>query len=287
MLPMKATTGNLTVTDHDRNSAGMTYVYPVVSRRAGGVSVGINLNTNNACNWRCIYCQVPDLKRGGPLPVDMEKLAAELRAFLHDLVHGDFMQQHVPEDMRRINDIALSGNGEPTSAPEFERVIELIGGLMEEFGLLGKIKLVLITNGSLMQRDYVQRGLEKMAQLNGEVWFKLDSATPEGMRRINSTRTTLARVSKNLSTAAKLCPTWLQTCTFTLDGKAPAEDERNAYLNFLSGLKAVPLKGVLLYGLARPSLQPEATRLAALPCDWLKAFAAEISALGLATSVSC
>ena len=54
----------LTVTDHSRDSAGMTYVYPVVSRRAGGVSVGINLNPNNACNWACVYCQVPDLARG-------------------------------------------------------------------------------------------------------------------------------------------------------------------------------------------------------------------------------
>jgi len=40
----------LTVTDHSRESAGLTYVYPVLSRRSGGVSVGINLNPNNACN---------------------------------------------------------------------------------------------------------------------------------------------------------------------------------------------------------------------------------------------
>ena len=53
----------LKVTDHDRNAAGLRYVYPVVSRRAGGVSVGINLNPNNACNWRCVYCQVPRLVR--------------------------------------------------------------------------------------------------------------------------------------------------------------------------------------------------------------------------------
>jgi hypothetical protein len=64
--------------DHSRDSAGMRYVYPVVSRRAGGVSIGINLNPNNACNWRCIYCQVPDLTRGGPPPVDLPLLDAEL-----------------------------------------------------------------------------------------------------------------------------------------------------------------------------------------------------------------
>ena len=68
--------------DHSRDSAGMRYVHPVISRRAGGVSVGINLNPNNACNWRCIYCQVPDLTRGGPPPIDLSLLERELNEFL-------------------------------------------------------------------------------------------------------------------------------------------------------------------------------------------------------------
>ena len=82
----------LTVRDHDRDAAQMTYVYPVVSRRAGGVSVGINLNPNNACNWRCIYCQVPDLQRGAAPEIDLKLLDAELMALLTDILHGDFMQ---------------------------------------------------------------------------------------------------------------------------------------------------------------------------------------------------
>ena len=167
----------LTPVNHDRDSAGMTYVYPVVSRRAGGVSVGVNLNPNNACNWACMYCQVPGLVRGTAPEIDLAQLEAELRAMLTDIVHGDFMQTRVPEGARRLNDIALSGNGEPTSARAFPQVIELIGRVMAEFDLSGKIKLVLITNGSLADRPRVQDGIGKMAALNGEVWFKFDSAT--------------------------------------------------------------------------------------------------------------
>src|SRR5664279_4379653 len=102
--------------DHSRDSAGMRYVYPVVSRRAGGVSVGINLNPNNACNWACIYCQVPNLARGSGPALDLALLETELRTLLTAIVHGDFMQTQVPEGARRLNDIALSGNGEPTSS---------------------------------------------------------------------------------------------------------------------------------------------------------------------------
>ena len=74
--------GRLSVVDHDREAAGLTYVYPVVSRRARGVSIGVNLNVNNACNWQCIYCQVPDLRRGGPPAVDLDRLREELTSFL-------------------------------------------------------------------------------------------------------------------------------------------------------------------------------------------------------------
>lgn len=279
---------DLNVIDHSRDSAGLRYVYPVVSRRAGGVSVGINLNTNNACNWRCVYCQVPALKLGSAPAVDLVLLEKELRSFLHELLHGDFMQQRVPEDARRINDIALSGNGEPTSAKEFVQVIALIGKLQNELALPSHIKLVLITNGSLMHRSYVQQGLRLMAQFRGEVWFKLDRASAAGMKVINSTQLSMETVRKHLVTAITLCPTWLQTCWFALDGLAPSKQDENDYLEFIAGLLRDNIRpqGVLLYSLARPSLQAEAPRLAKLSAQQMEAFAERIRALGVAVKVS-
>jgi hypothetical protein len=274
---------NLNTTDHSRDSAGLRYVYPVVSRRAGGVSIGINLNPNNACNWRCIYCQVPDLTRGTAPPVDLPLLEKELGGFLHELQHGDFMQR-IPPEARCINDIALSGNGEPTSAQEFSEVIELIARLKP-----ADLKLVLITNGSLMQRDNVQQGLRRMAQLNGEVWFKLDRASEAGMALVNDTKMTIDKVWQNLATAIACCPdTWLQTCWFALDGAAPGRQDEDDYLVFLSTLLSAGIepRGVLLYGLARPSLQKEAPRLSALPSGQMEAFAARIRALGVEVRVA-
>ncbi len=278
----------LTPVNHNRDSAGMTYVYPVVSRRAGGVSVGVNLNPNNACNWACVYCQVPDLQRGTAPAIDLVQLEAELRAMLGDILHGSFMQTRVPEGVRRLNDIALSGNGEPTSAREFPDVIERIGRVMADCDLAGKIKLVLITNGSQIGRPRVQVGLKNMAQLNGEVWFKFDSATVAGMRAINQTRILPEKQFERLTLAARLCPTWLQTCVFALDGVPPSEAEQAAYLSAIARIRreAIPVQGVLLYGLARPSMQPQAERLSALPTAWLDAFAEKIRAAGLSVKVS-
>jgi len=283
-----AQTSPLTPRNHDRDSAGMTYVYPVVSRRAGGVSVGVNLNPNNACNWACVYCQVPDLTRGTAPDIDLAQLEAELRTLLASILHGDFMQTRVPEGARRLNDIALSGNGEPTSARTFPQIIELIGRVMADFDLVGKIKLVLITNGSLVDRPRVQDGLRKMAALNGEVWFKFDSATASGMRSINQTRIAPDKQFERLAAAAQLCPTWLQTCVFALDGAPPSDAEQAAYLAAVARIRQqhIPVQGVLLYGLARPSMQPQANRLSALPPEWLDAFAEKIRKAGLPAKVS-
>ena len=281
-------TPTLTTRNHDRDIAGMTYVYPVVSRRAGGVSVGVNLNPNNACNWRCIYCQVPDLKRGGPPPIDLALLADELRRMLGDIVSGDFMQRNVQEGMRHLNDVALSGNGEPTSAPEFPAVVALIGKVLADFDLAGKIKLVLITNGSLAGKDYVQAGIRAMAGLNGEVWFKFDRASRAGLGLVNDTETVPERHFQRLKVVSGLCPTWVQTCMFSLGGAAPGESEIAAYLAMLARARQeIPaLQGVLLYGLARPSLQPESPRLGQLPLQWLEDLAGRIRASGLEVRVS-
>ncbi len=278
----------LTTRNHDRDSAGLTYVYPVLSRRAGGVSVGVNLNPNNACNWRCIYCQVPDLKRGGPPPLDLARLEAELRGMLADIVSGDFLVRHVPEGMRRLNDVALSGNGEPTSAAEFAGVVDLIGRILADLDLIGRIKLVLITNGSLAHKADVQAGVRAMARMNGEVWFKFDRATRAGMGLVNDTEADPERHFQRLKIVAGLCPTWIQSCFFTLDGLPPAADEMAAYLAMLERCRReIPdLAGVLLYGLARPSLQPEAGRLGGLPAEWLEDLGGRVEALGLQARIS-
>ncbi|RQW82288.1 MAG: radical SAM protein [Methylococcus sp.] len=273
---------------HSRDNLGMTYVYSVLSRRSGGLSIGINLNPNNACNWRCVYCQVPNLIRGAPPPLDPGLLEDELRRLLQDVQEGDFYERHeLPGELRVIRDIAIAGNGEPTSCPEFAAAVAIIGQVVADFDLLGRINLVLISNGSLMHKPEVQAGLAHWSELGGQVWFKIDSATEDGMSRINNVSLSVDHVRRNLASCAALCPTWIQTCVFGMDGQPPGADEQQAYLDFLAGLEVqgIAIEGVLLYRLDRPSNQPEATRLHALPAAWLHDFSQRIEALGIHAKV--
>ncbi len=274
----------LTTTDHSRDKAGLSYVYPVLSRRAGGLSIGINLNTNNACNWRCIYCQVPDLIHGSAPLVHFDKLGRELRYFLADVLHGTFYDREaVPDEYREIKDIALSGNGEPTTASEFCQVVDLIGLILKEHGLLNVVKCVLITNGSMVHRDHVQQGLTQLANMNGEVWFKIDSATPAGIAQINQTRGSNTVTLKRLKIAAERCPTWIQTCVFSYKNNPPSEFEIKSYVNLLKAAVSqdMPVRGVLLYGIERPSMQAEAKLIKKLSESKLQDFASRLHELPL------
>jgi wyosine [tRNA(Phe)-imidazoG37] synthetase (radical SAM superfamily) len=285
LTAMPSASGRLTFDDHSRDSAGMVYVYPVVSRRAGGVSLGINLNPNNACNWRCIYCQVPNLMRGGPPPIDLDRLKQELARMLDEIITGDFLVRCTPEGQRRLIDVAFSGNGEPTSSAEFAQAVDLVADLLAGRGLLPGIKLRLITNGSLLDRRAVRAGIARIGEVGGEVWFKVDAADSGIVARINGVRLKMDTVRRRLELCGGLCPTWVQTCLFALDGRLPSEDEIEALANFFDQCRN-SIRGVHIYGLARPSAQPEALRLQPAPTPWLEDVAERLRQQGLTVTVS-
>ncbi len=278
-------TQTLTVIDHNRVFHGFTYVYPVVSRRAGGVSIGINLNPNNACNWQCVYCQVPNLTRGMAPALDIALLEHELDSFLAEIIQGDFMTAYVEPEVRVLKDIAFSGNGEPTSCPQFDQALQIVEKLRTRYQLGINVKTRLITNGSLMHKPAVLDNIQYLNGLNGEVWFKLDAGTRNDIQRINHVHVNPQQHLTRLKACAARCPTFIQTCLFAWHQEAPDEAFIQAYIDSVSQVRDV-VKGVYLYGVARPSYQPEASFISRLPLDWLVAFAKKIRALGLTVHVS-
>lgn len=272
----------LTTIDHSRDIAGLKYVYPVISRRAGGLSIGINVNTNNACNWRCVYCQVPDLIRGAAPEMDFQLLESELRFFLKQVLGGGFYDKfNVLQSLRVIKDVAISGNGEPTSLKEFDRVIELVGRIALELGVLPKSQLVLISNGSLINQLDVQQSLKILNDYQGEVWFKLDSATEYGRRLINDSKQTTEKLMHNLKVSTRLCATSLQTCMINYLTEGETKSEREAYIELLKNIKEqkIAIKKIMLYTLARPSFQPEAAEIKKIDAEQMEKFAKQIREL--------
>lgn len=267
----------------------MTYVYPVLSRRSGGVSLGINLNPNHACNWRCIYCQVDNLGRGRAPPTDLARLESELRDLLTQIVQGDFYERlEVSQEMRKLCDIAISGNGEPTSAEAFPDVVRLIDRVLGDFVLPDAMPLprVLISNGSQVLRAEVAEALRVWASRGGVLWFKLDAVEHADVMRINSVSTSPDLARRRLMAALDVVPTWVQTCHFLLDGQ-PAMAQPSTWHALIRQVAAHPnFRGVLLYGPARLSTQLESPRISAPSVAAMEALAHPLREQGISVRIT-
>ena len=241
---------------HSRNFEQNRFVYPVISRRAGGVSIGVNLNPDKVCNFDCIYCQVDRTRQSETRFVETDALLTELRGVLELVVSGDLFElqrfSETPPSMRRLNDIAFSGDGEPTTFRNFDEIIQACAEVRQDVGAT-ESKMVLITNASMFHRPHVQNGLEILDRNCGEIWAKLDAGTEEYFQIIDRTKFTLKHVMGNLVLAAKLRPIVIQSLWMRVDDEPPTINELEAYSDRLNEIVSAggEIKLVQIYTVAR------------------------------------
>ena len=241
---------------HQRVFAGNRFVYPVLSRRSGGISVGINLNPDRICNFDCIYCQVDRIRQSETRFVDTDNLLSELDRMIRNVVTGDIFRsepfQDTPISLRRFTDIAFSGDGEPTTYSNFDQIVEECASLKRKHGLK-HVKFVLITNASMLHRPHIQRGLEILDANQGEIWAKLDAGTEEYFKRVERTSISLQRILDNITAAAQLRPLVIQALFMRIDGQPPSRDELSAFCDRLVEIASVggQVSLVQVYTIAR------------------------------------
>jgi len=260
--------------DHRRAFAGNRYVYPVVSRRSKGVSLGINLNPDKLCNFDCIYCQVDRTTPGGPAEVDLDVLSEELEGLLQLALSGDLYAnerfQSTPSALRRLNDIAFSGDGESTTCPLFPEAVQLAADARQRHHL-DPVKLVLITNATQLHKPWVQKALEVLLQNNGEIWAKLDAGTQEYYQTIERTTIPLSRIVTNITETARQAPLVIQSLFLRLHGQAPSRQEQEAFCDRLNEVQRAggQIKLVQVYTVARKPAEAAVTALSDAEVDAL------------------
>jgi len=266
--------------DHDRHWHAFDYVYPVISRRSGGLSVGVNLNPDGACNFDCVYCQVDRTRPPARRDVDLGKLRDELDRMIGYVTSGTLWRDKrfavTPDPLRRFADIAFSGDGEPTACPVFPQACDLVVELREKHRL-ADTRIVLITNATRLDKPTVQQAIDKLHRHGGEVWAKLDAGTQAWFEQLDRPRggLTLDGVTQQIITQSQRHPLVIQSMFLQIDGKPPPESELAAYRDRLAGMleAGARITGVQLYTLARP---PAETNLSALPSDQMDALAQRV-----------
>lgn len=243
-------------TEHERRFASNRFVYPVLSRRSGGISVGVNLNPDKICNFDCIYCQVDRRSESETRFVETDQLIHELDDILDLVTSGDLYTtpkfSRTPEHLRRLNDIAFSGDGEPTTFKNFDELIAQCAEVKRRHGL-DAVKMVLITNASMFHRPHVQRGLAILDANNGEIWAKLDAGTEAYYKLVDRTTIPFRQVLDNITNAAKMRPLVIQSLFMRVQNEPPSREECEAYCDRLNEITSAggQIKLVQIYTVAR------------------------------------
>lgn len=277
----------LDFTDHRRALGDNRYVYPVVSRRSKGLSIGVNLNPDKVCNFDCPYCQVDRRVPPTVTEVELPRLGEELHALLSLVTSGSLWDappfDTVAPALRRVNDVAFAGDGEPTAYAGFGEAVALVGEALADFGLSG-VKPIVLTNATLLHRPRVAEAIDALYALGGEAWVKLDAGTEALFQAIDGTTFPFSRVLKNLAELARRHPVVVQSMFLRLDGEGPSDAELAAYLgrlqDVIQGGGRVSL--VQVYSVARTPATP---RVAPLDVPRLEEIAAGVRALGLTAEV--
>ena len=265
--------------DHSRQFSDFTFVYPVISRRSRGLSIGVNLNPDKVCNFDCIYCEVDRRVPGKVSRVDLNQLRDELVAMIRFARDGGLGREPKFSDLpayvtRTVQDIAFSGDGEPTMIPNFAACVETVAAVKVAESLTDT-KLVLITDAAGLDKADVRQGLAIMDAHQGEIWGKLDAGTEAYYRLVNRSYIRFDRILRNLHATACVRPIVIQSLFLRVRGEAMPAAELQVYCARLNAITTAGgnLRAVHAYTIARPTPEPWATGLTA---DELETTAATI-----------
>jgi len=273
---------NEAYTSHPRHFQGSQLIYPVLSRRSRGISIGVNLCPNKKCNFNCLYCQVARPPKAPPDKyenISLNRLKSELVDILGRVLSGQIYNfepfDKAPRKLRRLNDIALSGDGEPTAAPDFLNACKEIIQVKRELSL-EKLKIVLITNSSLLDMPEVQEGLKLLDVNQGEIWAKLDAGNESFFQFVNRSSVPFEQILKNITQAAQIRPIVIQSLFMRLDGRRVSQSEVAAYAERLAEIvqSGGQIISIQLHTIARP---PRQTRVSALTAEEVDEIAREIN----------
>lgn len=241
-------------------------VYPVRSRRSRGISIGINLFPHKkVCDLDCIYCEVDNPGTSGIQP-SSELLKSELQQYFTEIKAGRLFTNE------RINDIAFSGDGEPTISPMFAEAVRIAAATRAEFANR-ELKLVLITDALTLHRPATRAAVEELLQHNGEIWAKLDAGTEEYYKIVDRGNAPLERQFNNIREFGIIHPLVVQSMFLRVHGVPPPEAEVDAYIDRIRKLIADGVKMIRIdaYTVARPTTESYATALADAELDAIAA----------------
>ena len=252
--------------DRPRDFLNNRFVYAVVSPRARGLTLGVNMNPDKRCNFDCLYCEVDRTIPSEQSALDVGVMASELHRTLAHVQQGRLREhpqyQSLPDELLRLRHVALSGDGEPTLSPHFAEVVQAVVHI-RALGGFPFFKIVLITNGTGLDRSQVQESLKRFTK-SDEIWVKLDGGTQEYLDKVCRLKdVTLGKILSNILHLARQRPVVIQSLFPAINGEEPSAEDIQQYAQRLNELKSdgAQISLVQIYSANRPMSHAECGHL--------------------------
>ena len=242
---------------HPMDFLGHRFVYVVVSPRARGLSIGVNMNPDKKCNFDCIYCEVNRQAAARENRLDVKVMVAELEKTLALIQAGRLRERPwyctLPEELLQLRHVTLSGDGEPTLAPNFAEAVEAVFQV-RAVGRWPFFKLVLVTNATGLDQPQVKEGLSWFTPAD-EIWAKLDGGTQAYLNWVNRPDVGLEKILERILVVARRRPVVIQSLFPTIYGVEPPCAEIEQYVQHLNELRAAGAQIALvqIYSATRPT----------------------------------
>jgi wyosine [tRNA(Phe)-imidazoG37] synthetase (radical SAM superfamily) len=246
---------------------------PVKSRRLG-VSLGINLLPLDYkyCNFDCIYCECGRTYKNKFKGKKFHS-RQEVKIRLEEVLILMNENHNIPDV------ITFAGNGEPTTHPEFENIIDDTIEIRNKY--FPQAKIAVLSNATMIQNKKVFRALNK---IDNNI-LKLDSAFDDTVKLINNPpkNFSIKKLVENLKIFNGNLTIQTMFLTGTYQEKIVDNTTDVEVTGWLELIKEINPKGVMVYTIDRDTPSPGLKKVSP---EKLNQIAEKVKEIGIEVQVS-
>ena len=208
------------------------------------------------CNFDCPYCQV-DRKEPSSLRFEQAEFEKELLSIITDIRGGIVWDlprfKNVENQNKKFKDIAIAGDGEPSTSPHLLNTMRYLEQICDECPLP---EIVWISNATGLNKPKTIESLRILEQLKGTIWAKLDAGSQEYFEIISASKYNLDRIQSMIEKIPVGVKLKIQSCFMKVDGSPPSNTEIDLYISRLKSINQHhKIAEVQIYTIARKPAQ--------------------------------
>ena len=159
----------------------------------------------------------------------------------------------VDNSSKVFKDIAIAGDGEPSTSPYLLNTMRYLEQILDDFALP---EIVWISNATGLNKPKTIESLQLLEKLKGTIWAKLDAGSQEYFELISASKYNIDSIQSMIEKIPAGVKLKIQSCFMKVDGSPPSAKEIELYISRLMSIdQKHKIAEVQIYTIARKPAQ--------------------------------